>query len=248
MVKHRWISLYSYLLFIGMMLAALLLSYVGMLFYFLRGKDPRLGIQQVMRYFFRRYFDWMPLVGSVQVVNAPTDRAVKPAIYVASHQSSIDYALVAAHVRDFATISNHPISKFPLFFGYPRYTGVYYMDPTDPKDSLRVYLVLERMLKRGRNIFLFPEGTRNFGATLKNFQKGAFRLSVATQTPVVPVIIRGTGAIVSKGSNLAKSDRRQNVSLVFLDPVMPEAGEKARDLTRRVRLVMQSYIDEHGYV
>jgi 1-acyl-sn-glycerol-3-phosphate acyltransferase len=101
---------------------------------------------------------------------------------------------------------------------------------------------MAKALAEGVSVFLFPEGTRNYSSELKPFQKGAFRLAIENSVPVVPVVIQGTGRIVTKGSNLNKTFNRTDISVTYLDPVYPEEGEKVRELSRRVRTIMQDEV------
>ena len=39
------------------------------------------------------------------------------------------------------------------------------------------------------NLFVFPEGTRNYSGQLLPFKKGAFHLAIQTQLPVQPVVV-----------------------------------------------------------
>ena len=50
-----------------------------------------------------------------------------------------------------------------------------------------------RTLKRESDIVIFPEGTFNeTDAVLKEFYNGAFRLAIAAQTPILPVLFPDT--------------------------------------------------------
>ena len=46
---------------------------------------------------------------------------------------------------------------------------------------------------------IFPEGTRGPGGELLPFKRGGFLLAIQTHLPVVPVTIRGSGAVLPKG-------------------------------------------------
>ena len=142
-------------------------------------------------------------------------------------------------IKNFVTISNHPISDLPIFLKTPRLVGVYYMEKHNPNAAITVFNRLTKQLKKGTNVFIFPEGTRNFSDELLLFQKGAFRLSVDNQVPIIPVVIDGTGKIVTKGSNVAKTHKLTDIEVTFLDPIYPEKEESVRGLMRRVKEVMQ---------
>jgi 1-acyl-sn-glycerol-3-phosphate acyltransferase len=55
-------------------------------------------------------------------------------------------------------------------------------------------------LRSGLHITIFPEGTRSTDGQLLPFKQGAFFLAMATEAPVVPIIIQGTARMMRKGS------------------------------------------------
>jgi len=238
-VSSRLLSAYIYGLFIFWMVLALILAGSFALAVRILGGDPRWAFQVVVRFFWRLFLRTSPVIGKITVHNRHNLNTLKPAIYVASHQSSIDFVLLGSMIENFATISNHPISDLPIFFKIPRLVGVFYMEKQNPNAAIAVFNRLSNALKHNINVFIFPEGTRNFSDTLLPFQKGAFRLSLEEGLPIIPVIIDGTGKIVTKGSNVAKTLTRTDIDVTFLDPVYPENEDNVRSLMRRVRDTMQ---------
>ena len=224
------------------MLLALILAGAFTIPVWIFGGDPRWSFQVVVRFFWRVFLKASPVIGNVTIHNQQNLNTLKPAIYVASHQSSIDFVLLGSMIKNFATISNHPISDLPIFMKIPRLVGVYYMEKLNPNAAITVFNRLAMALEKGTSVFIFPEGTRNYTETLLPFQKGAFRLSVDKQVPIVPVIIDGTGRIVSKGSNVAKTKQSTEIDVTFLDPIYPKEDETARALIHRVREVMQAEV------
>lgn len=58
-------------------------------------------------------------------------------------------------------------------------------------------------------LWLFPEGTRNKkGDTLLQFKKGAFRVAVATQAPIIPVVYSPYYFIDSKKKHFGQGNNR----------------------------------------
>ena len=51
---------------------------------------------------------------------------------------------------------------------------------------------LTKTLNQGRNVLVFPEGTRSKDGELKPFKKGAFHLAIAAGADIVPMHIDGT--------------------------------------------------------
>ena len=93
------------------------------------------------------------------------------------------------------------------------------------------------VLRDGLNIVLFPEGTRSPDGKLLPFKKGGFFLAAATGAPMVPVVIRGTAAMMHKGS-LKISPGEAVVR--FLSVVWPEQFEGREALMEAVRVQMEN--------
>ena len=185
----------------------------------------------------------MPLMGKITVINREKANAFHPCVYVSTHQSSIDYTLLATIIDDYVTPSNHFISDYFLFMKVPRNAlGVYYIPKGKLSEVDAGYKSFNEALKLGSSVIIFPEGTRNNSQELRAFKGGAFRLSLLQNVPIVPIIINGTGTIVSKGSNVSKTLNKKDVSITFLDPIYPKEDENFIALRKRVKGQMQTFI------
>ncbi len=244
-VLSKFVSTYIYGLFIGLMLLALFTAGAFAFSVWLLRGDQRWAFQLIVRFYWRIFLRLSPVIGNITIVNSHNLNRLHPAVYVASHQSSIDFVLLGSMIENFMTISNHPISDLPIFLKTPRLVGVYYMKKGDPNAAITVFNRLSSGVKKGTNIFIFPEGTRNFSDTLLPFHKGAFRLAKDNGIPIIPVIIDGTGKIVTKGSNVTKTLTRTDIRVTYLDPIYATEDETLRSFIRRVRDVMQSQVTKN---
>jgi len=243
-MKKKLISTYIYILFIILMLFALLTAYPIFILSHIWSKKPRVYFQKIVQKYFQLFYKLMPLIGKITINNRKNANAFHPCIYVSTHQSSIDYTLLATIINDYVTPSNHFISDYFLFMKIPRNAlGVYYI----PKGKLSIvdagYKSFNDALDLGSSVIIFPEGTRNNTQELRTFKSGAFRLSILQNIPIVPIIINGTGTIVSKGSNVSKTLKKKDVSITFLEPIYPENSETFISLRKRVKNKMQQYIN-----
>jgi len=78
--------------------------------------------------------------------------------------------------------------------------------------------ICRELLKRGKSIILFPEGTRSKEKVMADFKPGIGALSCELQVPILPVYIRGTSQALPKGKFLIKS---QAVRVIIGEPVPP---------------------------
>lgn len=76
------------------------------------------------------------------------------------------------------------------------------------------FRMLEDGLKQGNPVVIFPEGERTPDGRLQQPRHGAFRLALASRSPVVPVAIKGVFGFMSRGGEPHKN------------PVMVEFGER----------------------
>ncbi len=122
-------------------------------------------------------------------------------ILVANHRSWFDiFALGAMLDRSFAFVGKKELSRVPLVGAVWEKVGHIAIDRSDRQAAIASLERADELLQDGRTIIVFPEGTRSVTGELGRFKKGAFVIAIRSQTPVVPVAIRGTGRIMRKGS------------------------------------------------
>jgi long-chain acyl-CoA synthetase len=78
-------------------------------------------------------------------------------------------------------------------------------------------------LRRGKNLMIFPEGTRTDTGKLGNFKQTFAILSRELNVPVVPVAIKGAYEVMPTGARFPRLFRK--VQVEFLHPVYPDHGD-----------------------
>ena len=123
----------------------------------------------------------------------------KTYVMVANHQSQLDiplYALSCSNTVRF--LAKAELTKIPLmgFIIRKLYLSVNRQDRGDRNKSIEV---MRKSLDEGISVFLCPEGTRNRyeDPPLLDFRDGAFRLAIATQTPLAGFVVLNTGRKLS---------------------------------------------------
>jgi len=80
--------------------------------------------------------------------------------------------------------------------------------PMDRHGSLRESLALaSRSLKQGKNLLIFPEGTRATDGTIKEFKGSLGYLALTNKVGILPVYLDGTWEALPKGSVLPRTRR-----------------------------------------
>lgn len=122
-------------------------------------------------------------------------------IVVANHQSVLDVPVVAALApRSPLCLAKKELRWFPGFNLVWWSHGQVFVDRSNPaRASEALAAVAARCAAQPRTVILAPEGTRSRDGTLGRFKLGAFRLAVATGAPIVPVVVRGAGALMPPG-------------------------------------------------
>lgn len=167
------------------------------------------------RTFFKLYFRFKT-VGTENIPDGPF-------ILAPNHQSFMDGLLVAVNLQRktlrntyFYAKAKHVRLSWVKFLA--NRNNVIVMDlNNDLKGSIQK---LAEVLRKGKNIIIFPEGTRSLDGSVGPFKQLFAILSKELQVPVVPVSINGAFEALPKGSKIPKPGK--HITVEFLPPVTPE--------------------------
>ena len=165
--------------------------------------------------------------------------ATEARIYVSNHVSWFDILALIEALHRFSFIAKAELFKVPLFGPAARAAGTIPIERENRKAAFESYRVAGEMMRAGRNVIVFPEGTRGADYRLRPFKKGPFVLAIASGAPIVPTIVHGTIEVNPRGSLRA---RPGDVDVHFLEPV-PTAGLGYNDRDRLATLVWQRMAD-----
>jgi 1-acyl-sn-glycerol-3-phosphate acyltransferase len=118
--------------------------------------------------------------------------AARPCVYVANHQSFVDYPVLGSIFPPRTVVLGRAnLRRMPLIGWLYRATGNLLVDRADPASRRAAIEQMIDAVRGGTSVWVFPEGTRNAGApgTLLAFRRGAFHVAAATGAPVVPVVV-----------------------------------------------------------
>ncbi len=124
-------------------------------------------------------------------------------IFVGNHRSYTDIlALFASEEKSgchFTFMAKKELFKIPLLGSAMKFLHVISVERGSASKAAKSLLEAIEIIKTGRNVIIFPEGTRsNDGHTLSPFKKGAFTIAKRAEVDVIPFIIEGTEKYMPK--------------------------------------------------
>jgi long-chain acyl-CoA synthetase len=155
----------------------------------------------------------------------------EPCIIAANHRSALDGLIITARMKHKTTQNTFIFAKekywrtkFARFMAGKN--NVLLMDINkNVKESLQQ---ISYVLQQGKNVIIFPEGTRSRNNELKYFKNAFAILSTELNVPVVRVVISGSDRAVFHPMRLPRFFARIRVD--FLQPVYPHPAQTAENL------------------
>jgi long-chain acyl-CoA synthetase len=146
-----------------------------------------------------------------------------PCIIAPNHQSMLDGFLVVSFfkrkfVKETYVYAKEQHFRNPLLKFLAQRNNIILVDIN--KDLKLSIQKLAEVLKKGKNLLIFPEGTRTMTGKIGDFKQTFAILSQELNIPIVPVAIRGSYNIMPSGSKFPRLFKKVTVS--FLSPVYPE--------------------------
>jgi len=155
-----------------------------------------------------------------------------PYLFAPNHQSHFDIAALLGYlpgINRFA--AKKEMFDEPILGAVLRTMGMIPIDRDNPLDAIER---LNRLKLANTSVIIFPEGTRSRDGRLLPFKKGVFVAAIHLGVPIVPVVCKGTQAIMPRGGYL--SIVPGEVELVVLEPI-PTEGLTYEDRDRLREMV-----------
>jgi 1-acyl-sn-glycerol-3-phosphate acyltransferase len=164
---------------------------------------------------------------------------------MSNHQSNFDIlSLIAVAPRRIYWIAKKELFDIPVFGSSMRRGGYIPLDRSDGRKALKSMENAAAIIREGKSVVMFPEGTRSRDGHLLPFKRGGFMLAVRAGVPVVPVTINGSGKI-NPGGLIRLYPGRISLTLhpQVTIPVGLKKGESEEWLMEKVRSVITSGLE-----
>ncbi len=236
------------ILFVGLFLILFFLIGVPVwgIFYLIGKKNPALVDRMAMRCVQGAFRVILFLSGTRIHVKGqdriPTDRAV---VYVANHRGFFDIIISYLYFPNpTGFVAKKEIEKVPFLRVWMRYVKCLFLDRDNSKEGMKTILAGVKQVKAGYSMYICPEGTRSRDGTLLPFKNGSFILASRSNSPVVPVAIRGTDDVFE--NNHSRRIKKADAWITFGEPFflseLPKEDQEQIGEYTRARI--QKMLDE----
>jgi 1-acyl-sn-glycerol-3-phosphate acyltransferase len=157
----------------------------------------------------------------------------QPVIFMSNHESQLDPPLLIGAIPVPAVYIAKKEVKYIPFVGWAAMcAGVIWIDRGNHDKAIASIREAARKVHGGRNVVIFPEGTRTRTGDLLPFKKGGFNLAREAEVPIVPVATVGGFQTLPPG---AKGVRPGRYVVSFGELVDPAAFPDRDGLMAEVR-------------
>ena len=177
--------------------------------------------------------------------NIPEEGGV---LFVPNHRSYFDFVTTVSVICPLYNIGKKELAYPPIVGWWIWLMGTLFLDRSSPKAGLQVIREATELVKQGKRVLIYPEGTRNKGTMeeLLPFHEGSLKISAWSGCKVVPVALLNTRDIYEAHRPFVRSTE---VTMVFGTPIDPAslAPEDRKHLGAYVRKVITEMIlEEEG--
>lgn len=189
---------------------------------------PRQGIMAVARFWARSSVALLRVIVGVRVELRGMDHIPPgPVVIAAKHQSAFDTIIWLTLLPDTAYVLKKELLSIPFYGWHLRKAGMIPVDRAGGGAALRAMLrSTQAALSEGRQVVIFPEGTRTAPGQRIPYQPGVVAIAGLGLAPVIPVAT-DSGRVWARRAVL----KRPGVIRISVLPPLPPGLPRAKLLT-----------------
>jgi len=192
----------------------------------------------------RRYLPFLGVYRVREISGLEQALSAGPAVYVVNHRSRMDGPLILSAVPDAAVVIKAAYGRNILYSGFVKHLDFISVEAGSLSSLSTAVQRAQGVLAAGRNVIVFPEGTRSVTGRLLPFRDIAFRLARSADVPVVPVALQSDLPFMAKRPGSIFPPRTINFTLRFLEPVRLQEKEPLVALVERVERAIAAQLRE----
>ena len=164
-------------------------------------------------------------------------------VIASNHQSHYDIFVLYGWLGvDFKWVMKQELRKVPALGIACDKVGHIFIDRSNKKAALDSLNEAKKKITGGTSVLFFPEGTRSGKEEMGDFKKGAFRMALDLDIPILPITILGTGKILPPKTRRLFPGRAK---LIIHPPISLEGFDldHIEDLMDATRAIIQVGLD-----
>lgn len=142
-------------------------------------------------------------------------------------------------------VAKEELGKIPIFGWAMKQAGYVLIKRGQSREALKSLLDASEVLKGGRSVHIFPEGTRSTTGDLLPFKRGAFLVAQKGGAPVLPVTIVGSNLITPKKSLKINGGK---ITLIISPPLQPSAFKNVEELMYTTAGIIRNNLEKYSNV
>ena len=144
-------------------------------------------------------------------------------LYLSNHESLTDIlALYATLPQKVVMVAKRSLFILPVFSWGMWLAGFIFINRKNTKEAYARLQSAGKLIRKGRSVLVFPEGTRGDGGELLKLKRGGFVLAQGAQIEVVPVGIAGTAQVLPRDTFPVYPG---SIAVCLGDPLPPPQSE-----------------------
>jgi 1-acyl-sn-glycerol-3-phosphate acyltransferase len=178
-----------------------------------RGSLDRDAVDDRARWFGHRVIELLNVdLHATGADRVPPGRAY---VYMSNHQSHLDIPILYATLPSptIRMLAKKELFQIPVWGQAVRAAEFVEVDRSNHARAVQSIEAAARLIRDGVSIWIAPEGTRSLDGRIGKLKKGGFHLAIETQTPIVPVAIRGTIDMLPRGGKAMQKGKRVDVTI-----------------------------------
>lgn len=178
---------------------------------------------------------------NVEIIGEHNVWSHRPAVFILNHQSPLLDLVIATRVlhHGFVAVAKAEARRVPIVGQLLALAGVVFVERADRVKAVEALKPAVEVLRSGTSVVIAPEGTRSLTPRVGRFKKGAFHLAAQAGVPIVPIVIRNAGELMSRNALTMNSGTVQ----VVVHPPIGTEGWAADDINEYALEVQQLYVD-----
>lgn len=183
---------------------------------------------------------WLPLlqVYSITEISGYDKRSMSNVIFVANHRGRLDALLLLSMLPESGVLIKPKYTRIPIYSAFVKYLDFVRADSGSPASLAASLARCKAILDKGKNLLVFPEGTRAKSGKLQAFKEFCFKVAQDSKRPVVPIIIHSDYPFMARTPQSIFPRHRLRYTIRFLSPCTIGEHERPAEFAERIHAAM----------